>query len=90
MYKEKLFVHSAGRREGLKIGLPCPIFNASFCKSSRLCKNVDYLRFFRRPCRKNSCKAGFLRAVALKRYLENGRGFRGRKKLLVAKVSSFP
>ena len=25
-----------------------------------------------------------------KRYLEDGRGFRGRKKLLVAKVSSFP
>jgi len=35
-------------------------------------------------------RLGFLRAVALKRHLEDRRGFRGRKKLLVARVSSFP
>ena len=51
---------------------------------------LAYLQCSRRPCRNNSCKSGFLRAPALKRHLEDGRGFRGRKKLLVAKVSSFP
>ena len=37
-----------------------------------------------------SCIFGILKGSALKRCLEDGRGFRGRKELLVAKVSSFP
>ena len=34
--------------------------------------------------------SGILKGRALKRYLENGMGFREGKKLLVAKVSSLP
>ena len=38
MYEEKLYVHSAGRREGLKIVHPCTIFSTSFerCSQHRL------------------------------------------------------
>ena len=73
-------------RDGLKIVHPCTIFNSSFeqCSKHRL------PTAFPTSCRNNSCKSGFLRALALKRYLEDGLGFREGKKLLVAKVSSLP